>query len=40
MGKKNRDKKKKTKDEGIKDINLNPDTNKSTITPDIDKIVK
>lgn len=36
MGKKNQDKKKKTKNESVKDINI--DTKKSTITPEIDKI--
>lgn len=36
MGKKNQDKKKKTKNEGIK--NYNTDTKKHTITPETDKV--
>lgn len=40
MGKKNRDKKKSTKEQGLKDINVNTETQKRTITPDLDKIEK
>jgi len=38
MGKKNQDKKKKTKNDSLKDVNVNTEAKKRTITTEPDKL--